>query len=142
MRLWLSGVVFLDEHCLRGSWPMWELGVMMTALPAEGQQHPGSAAQAARAVLPVFLMPVDAVTATYRQHWTPAAVQEALSKGRQPVTLEDLERLLDNMGSRQEQVRLLSCPPAHSLMAIIIAPSRTSSWHCMLVSATRAAPGD
>ena len=87
---------------------MWELGVVMAALPADGQQQPDSAGQAARAVLPVFLMPVDAVVATYSQHWTPAAEQEARSKGRQPVALEGIERLLGNMGSRQDQV-LVPC---------------------------------
>ena len=52
----------------------------------------------------MFLMPVDKVTATYSEHWTPAAVQKAQSTGRQPVTLGELTRLLSYMGSRQDQV--------------------------------------
>ena len=42
-----AGVVLLDKHFLRAKWPMWELGVMMAALPdneqprltPQGRQH-------------------------------------------------------------------------------------------------------
>ena len=75
----------------------------MAALPKQHQlSTPG---HAARTVLPVWLMDFDAVISIYEQHWTPAATEAARSKGRQPATLADLQRLLGYQGIRQDQVR-------------------------------------
>ena len=81
---------------------MWELGVMMAALPDGEQPEPHT-----RAVLPVFLMDLDddAVVTAYRQRWTPAAIEKARAKGRPPATVADLKRLLSYQGIRQDQVR-------------------------------------
>ena len=74
------GVVLLDEHFMRAKWPMWELGIMMAALPDHWQAQPDTPAQAARAVLPVVLMDFAAVTARYEQHWQPAIAAAAAQK--------------------------------------------------------------
>ena len=86
---------------------MWELGVMIAALPSRGQSQQGSAGQdSTRTVLPVFLMDLEAVTATYEQHWTPAAIEAARAEGLPPAALSDLQRLLGYQGIRQDQVLL------------------------------------
>ena len=108
----VQGVVLLDEHFLRATWPMWELGTMIAALPdhASGQPQPDDAAGlGARVVLPVVLMDwkdFDAIKALYVEHWTPAVSEAARCKGLQPATLSDLQRLLSYQGIRQNQVRL------------------------------------
>jgi len=95
-------VVVLTQEFLQREWPMWELGVMMAALPDHEQPEPH-----ARAVLPVFLMDLDnnAVVTAYQQYWTPAAIENAREKGRPPATVADLKRLLSYQGIRQDQVR-------------------------------------
>ena len=103
-------MVALDEHFLRAQWPMWELGVIMAALPDRVQPQPDKAKQAARFVLPVILMDFEAVTATYEQHWTPAILQAAHSQGLPPATLADLERLLGYQGIRIDQVHSEALP--------------------------------
>ena len=79
---------------------MWELGLMMAALPDYVLPGP-----AARAVLPVFLMDLGAVKAAYKEHWTPAAIELGTARGFPPASLEDLQRLLSYQGIRQDQVR-------------------------------------
>jgi hypothetical protein len=96
-------VVLIDENFLRAKWHMWELGVMMAALPDHWQSQPDTARQA-RAVLPVVLMDSKAVTVTYTEHWTPAATGAALSEGLPPATLADLKRMLHYRGDRKNQV--------------------------------------
>ena len=90
-----AGVVLLDENFLRAKWPMWELGVMMAALPDHRQPQSDTAKQAARTVLPVVLMDLDAVAAIYNEHWTSAVTKTAHSEGLPPATLADLQRLLE-----------------------------------------------
>ena len=99
------GVVVIDEDFLRANWPMWELGVMMAALPDDAHPQRNSPGQAARGVVPVVLMDFVAVKATYECHWTPAVIEAARSEGLPPATLADLQRLLSNQGIRQDQVR-------------------------------------
>ncbi len=98
-------MVLIDENFLRAKWPMWELGVMMSALPDSGQPQADTVKQAVRAVLPVVLMDFKAVTATYEAHWTSAATEAARGEGLSPATLADLQRMLQYRGDRQDQVQ-------------------------------------
>ena len=100
------GVVVIDEDFLRAKWPMWELGVMMAALPDNGQPEADTLGQATRAVLPVVLMDFDAVTATYERLWTAAVIEAAISEGLQPAKPAELQRLLRNQAIRDDQVQL------------------------------------
>ncbi len=103
-----AGVVVLDKHFLQSQRPMWELGIVMAALPDDGQSQPGGPQQAPRAVLPVLLMGPTEIEDAYKQHWQPATVEAARSKGFPPATLADLKRLLQHQAIRQDQVRLSS----------------------------------
>ena len=114
-----AGVVLLDERFLRAKWPMWELGVMMEALPDQGQLQPGPAA---RAVVPVLLMDFDAV-GTYEEHWTPAATEAARGEGFLPATLADLRRLLVYQGIRQDQVHIAASAPVAVVELVIVSAS-------------------
>ena len=90
-----SDVVLLDEDLLRSARAMWELGAMMADSSANGQtQSESQRLQAALTVVPVLLMEPAAVAAIYEQHWTPALVEAARSKGLPPATLADLQHLL------------------------------------------------
>ena len=96
---------------------MWELGVMMAALPDDSQAQPSTPAnQAARTVLPVVLMDFKRIKAAYQSHWQPAVVRAACDKGLQPATLEDIDRLLGYEGIRQDQVRCEDC--GHALVRL------------------------
>jgi hypothetical protein len=104
--------VLLDEEFLRAKWPVWELGVMMAALPDYGQPQPDSPGQARRTVLPVVLMDWEAVTATYVKHWEAEVTEAACSEGLPPATLADLKRLLEHEGIRQDQVQSAETQPS------------------------------
>ena len=111
-------MALIDEHFLRSPWAMWELDVMLAA-PSDPGHSPDTAA---RAVLPVLLMDVEAATAAYEQHWTPAAMERARREGLLPVTLTDLHRLLDHATVLPDQVRLMTLPRlafGHCLPALL-----------------------
>ncbi len=94
-------MALINEHFLRSPWAMWELGVMLAALSDPG--HTPEAA--ARAVLPVMLMNVEAATAAYEQHWMPAATERAHREGLPPAMLPDLRRLLDHPAILRDRMR-------------------------------------
>ena len=127
-------VVLLDEEYLRSTRAMWELGVMMAATATSDQPQPRSSWQTARTVLPVVLMDLDAVTATYEEHWTPAAVEQAHREGLPPATLADVHRLLGHQGVRQDQVRAPHSALCHQQLDALRV--LLSSGHC---NASRAA---
>ena len=98
--------MLLDEQFLSSTQAMSELAVMMAGIPRSDAQS-GQPEQSARAVVPVVLMDLDAVKATYKQHWTPAARKRARSAGLLPATLSDLRRLLTFQPICMEWVRRL-----------------------------------
>ena len=100
-----TGVVLLNEQFLRAEWPMWELGVMMAALPDCRQRELDHSRQAARTVVPIILMDIKKVAAVYGEHWTPEVVEAARAEGLLPATLADVRSLLSYVGDRQDQVR-------------------------------------